>query len=269
VPDDRARTDRISRARRLARDRPDAAELLTFLAALTEYQQSVAERWRAVANASPGARVLRESLDAVWIVSQVPDALSWLERSAPPGLAAAMPGLRRLPGSTWRGRLDDLLSDRNAGSGPHEEAQLFVVEAVLQPVAEQLADIAPVPAGETGTSRCAFCGCHPVVGALREEGQGAKRTLTCALCAREWTYLRVVCTSCGERRFDALPVYTADQFPGARIDTCETCRTYMKTIDVTKDGTAVPIVDDIATVALDLWARERGYHRLRGNVLRA
>ena len=41
-----------------------------------------------------------------------------------------------------------------------------------------------------------------------------------------------------------------------------------ETIDLTKDGLAVPIVDDIATVSLDLWAHERGYERLRPNLLR-
>ena len=39
------------------------------------------------------------------------------------------------------------------------------------------------------------------------------------------------------------------------------------TIDLTKDGLAVPCVDDIASVSLDLWARERGYTRIKDNVL--
>ena len=43
---------------------------------------------------------------------------------------------------------------------------------------------------------------------------------------------------------------------------------YMKTIDLTRDGSACPIADDLATVSLDLWAREHGYHRVRPNLLR-
>ena len=106
-----------------------------------------------------------------------------------------------------------------------------------------------------------------MLGVLREEGHGSKRTLLCGLCLTEWDYLRLVCPACGEREFDALPVFTAEQFPHVRIETCETCRTYLKTIDLTKDGLAVPPVDDIATVSLDVWARERGYVRLRPNLL--
>ena len=44
--------------------------------------------------------------------------------------------------------------------------------------------------------------------------------------------------------------------------------TYVKTIDLTRDGLAVPVVDDLASVTLDLWARERGYQRLYPNLLR-
>ena len=118
------------------------------------------------------------------------------------------------------------------------------------------------------TSRCPFCDSLPVVGGLREAGHGAKRSLLCGLCLSEWDYLRLVCPACGERKFDALPVYTAEQFSGARVEGCDTCRAYLKTIDATKDGLAVPLVDDLATVALDLWARDQGYVRLRPNLLR-
>ena len=41
-----------------------------------------------------------------------------------------------------------------------------------------------------------------------------------------------------------------------RIDACDRCQHSIKTIDLTKDGLAVPCVDDIASVPLDLWARE-------------
>jgi FdhE protein len=80
--------------------------------------------------------------------------------------------------------------------------------------------------------------------------------------------LRVVCPNCGEEAFDRLPVYTAEDFPHVRIDACDTCRRYLKTIDLTKNGLAVPLVDDIASLPLDLWAGERGYRRLRRNLLR-
>ena len=93
----------------------------------------------------------------------------------------------------------------------------------------------------------------------------------CALCLHEWECLRIVCPACGEQDFDKLPVYTAEQFAHVRIDACDRCQHYIKTIDLTRDGLAVPCVDDIASVSLDLWAREHGYTRIktqRSGVLR-
>ena len=115
--------------------------------------------------------------------------------------------------------------------------------------------------------RCPRCAALPVAAVLREEGHGARRSLLCALCLHEWECLRIVCPACGEQDFDKLPVYTAGQFAHVRIDACDRCQHYIKTIDLTRDGLAVPCVDDIASVSLDLWARERGYTRLKSNVL--
>jgi formate dehydrogenase maturation protein FdhE len=69
------------------------------------------------------------------------------------------------------------------------------------------------------------------------------------------------------QRFDALPVFSAEQFPHARIEACDTCWRYLKTIDATRDGRAIPVVDDLATVALDLWASDQGYARVRTNLV--
>ena len=147
-------------------------------------------------------------------------------------------------------------------------AALFVIESLLQAFAEQLVN------GESGAAdagstpmRCPRCAALPVAAVLREEGHGARRSLLCALCLHEWECLRIVCPACGEQDFDKLPVYTAEQFAHVRIDACDRCQHYIKTIDLTKDGLAVPCVDDIASVSLDLWARERGYTRIKSNVL--
>ena len=51
------------------------------------------------------------------------------------------------------------------------------------------------------------------------------------------------------------------------VDACDRCHRYIKTIDLSKDGLAVPCVDDIASLSLDLWARERGYTRIKNHVL--
>jgi formate dehydrogenase maturation protein FdhE len=50
------------------------------------------------------------------------------------------------------------------------------------------------------------------------------------------------------------------------VDACESCHTYLKTIDLSKSGLAVPVVDELATIPLSLWAQEKGYRKLQPNL---
>jgi FdhE protein len=77
----------------------------------------------------------------------------------------------------------------------------------------------------------------------------------------------VLCWNCGEENKDKLPIYKTEQFDAIRVDACDTCRVYLKSVDLTKDGHAVPVVDEIAGVALDIWADENGYSKLEANLL--
>jgi FdhE protein len=147
-----------------------------------------------------------------------------------------------------------------------DPAARFYARVLLQPYAEYLASragIHPTSAGPT----CPFCNARPVAGVLRAEGHGAQRWLVCSLCSTEWQYRRVVCPGCGQENKDKLPIYTGAEFPAARVDACDTCQTYLKSIDLTKDGHAIPIVDEIATVALNVWAEDHDYSKLEANLL--
>lgn len=62
-------------------------------------------------------------------------------------------------------------------------------------------------------------------------------------------------------------VYTAPNFPHVRVEACDTCRHYMKTVDLAKDSQAVPVVDELATIPLNLWAVEQGYNKSQLNLL--
>jgi FdhE protein len=244
---------------------PDAGAFLTFYVSLATYQASLLKKGSGVFFSSP---LFRQRLDTKSILSAIPDLLNWLRLNAPPAISHQVEQLAVVDRVRWKETLENYLE----GTQDDREASLetFVIQVVVQPFAEQLARSELQPGSRLGSSesRCPFCGGAPVVGVLREEGHGAKRTLVCGLCLTEHDYLRVLCPACNEQRFDALPVFTADTFRHVRVEACDTCHTYLKTIDLTKDGTAVPVVDDLASVSLDLWARDRGYQRLRPNLLR-
>ena len=63
------------------------------------------------------------------------------------------------------------------------------------------------------------------------------------------------------------PVFVAEQFPHIRVESCDTCKYYLRSIDLTKDGNAVPLVDDLAAIPLSFWAEENGYRRIQANLL--
>jgi len=198
------------------------------------------DRARQLAALRPAARQALEFLADLTALQQ---SLVSRHPDAPSALAELTEWLRHhAPGS--------LVDGLNATTGPAIE---FLNEVLLQA-------FTPDP--------CPDCPGPPVVALLREAGHGARRSHVCGLCLKESPAARLGCAACGEQRVEALPVYRADDTDPARVDACDTCRVYVKTIDLTKDGGADPIADDLASLPLDLWAREHGYRRLRPNLLR-
>ena len=284
--------ERIARARALAAEHSAAAGILTFYASLAGYQRSLCCRppqsWGpplgGLIRLKPDPTELKpdptdqtpdffQTVDLDGASAAVPDFLAWLQEAAPEPLARAAAAMSRLEREEWRQLMDGCRTQSDDDLRP-DDAMTFVMEAVVQPFTEAAAIAwraggGPKPsAPDVRASRCPICFGRPVVAILREEGHGARRTLLCARCLNEWEFPRVVCPACDEQRFDALPVYTADVFSHVRIDACDSCKRYLKTVDLTKNGLAVPLVDDLASVALDLWAHEQGYRRLRTNLLR-
>jgi formate dehydrogenase maturation protein FdhE len=161
--------------------------------------------------------------------------LGWLAANAPKPIAHCASQLTALP--------------LNPGV---DTVEAFIVEALLQA-------FPPEP--------CPYCEA-PVVSVLREAGHGSRRSQVCGVCFTESAAPRLGCGECGESRMELLPVYRADATEPARLDACDGCKTYVKTIDLTRDASACVIADDLASLPLDLWAREQGYHRVRPNLLR-
>ena len=124
----------------------------------------------------------------------------------------------------------------------------------------------PPKAPAVTQATCPFCGQKPVAAVLRPEGDGGKRFLLCSHCLTEWEFRRLLCPNCGEENHQKLPVYTVEEYPHIRIEACDTCHVYLKSIDLTRNGLAVPEVDELASVSLDLWAKEKGYTKLQPNL---
>lgn len=263
---------RIARAEGLAAVYPATAAMLTFYARLATAQRSLLLKAPAALRTPADAEsALAARIDTRTVAALVPGVLDWLAREAPPAFRDTARLLRADGPDEWRARLDARLGTETESEAAAPSA--FVCDAVLQPFAEAAARalmpapsaVTPVP-GQPATCPC--CGGLPVVGVLRERGHGAGRALVCGRCLSEWAAPRMMCPACGGLEVEALPVFRAGEWPAVRLDACETCRAYLKSVDLTVDGRAISVVDDLASVPLDLWAAEQGFHKGRANLLR-
>lgn len=168
---------------------------------------------------------------------------------------------------------------RKAGFGPEMEsleslaretgvfidALLFVGRALAAPfVAEAARRVGPSAPGAAAEARgrCRICGSPPALAKLRrEDGQ---RVLYCGLCGTGWEFPRLACPWCETPARQALNVLRISEGDPRWIETCESCRGYIKTVDERKlplGETIIPLVEEAATLHLDLLAEKEGYIR--------
>jgi formate dehydrogenase accessory protein FdhE len=275
---------RIRRANELASSYPSSAEGLRYYARVATFQKGVyGEVQKALAD-SPrisSDRPLRDELDFFLLLPKFPGFLSVIQQIAPAPLAQAAATLATKGSAAWQHAIEDFWyrdSDLAAGAEDAEQvhssdqpaaaySDRVLAWVFLQPYAEYLADHREVAIVDGTPSTCPLCGGKPAVGVLRSEGDGAKKSLICMLCAHEWAFRRIYCPACGEEREPQMAYYSAPEIAHVRVDVCDTCHTYLKSIDLTKTGLAVAVVDELATIPLDLWAREHGYEKLQINLL--
>jgi len=261
---------RIRRAGELAKVHPFAAEALRFYERIAQFQKSLYAEVVAECGSKAEPRALgtlRAELDLFILLPRFAPFLSLVEKHAPALLAQAAARLRASGDTRWQEALAGFWRSENGAPAGLDPAESLLAWVFLQPYAEYLADHTLHPPVH-GTPRvCPFCSSQPQVGVLRPEGDGGKRSLICSLCAQEWNYLRLACACCGEEDVQKLAVYSAEQLPHVRVEACDTCRHYIKTVDLTKDGHAVPVVDELATMPLNLWAADHGYTKLHANLL--
>lgn len=270
---------RIARAELLSSRHPYAVEVLTFYGKIAASQKGLYESLPKLWGKQPVAPangLLRSELNLPILVEPFPKFLSVIEAHAPRPLAAEATYLREQGTNAWASTLEAYWKAGLAEweHGEHGDAENtpdplkeFLARAFLQPYAEFVVSSMLPPNLPMTTCRCPRCGSLPLLGILRQEGDGGKRYLQCAFCSLEWEFRRIFCAKCGEERENQLPVYTAEQFPHVRVESCETCKNFLRTVDLTKDGNAVPIVDDLAALPLSFWAEEQGYQRIQGNLL--
>ena len=186
---------RIERAAELPEIFPEAGELLKFYSRISAFQESIFDS---------SAHTGRTDLNAV--ARRLPDLYAVIEthdtryacRMRSELLATGVEGWEVRLRTHWEG----------GSVETYDSAQEFFSRALLQPYAEYLARRGDAPKDGEGT--CPFCAAKPVVGILRPEGEGGKRSLICSMCATEWVFRRSFAPTAAKTDKDKLPVYKAE-----------------------------------------------------------
>ncbi len=149
-------------------------------------------------------------------------------------------------------------------NGDRKASEDYLSRAGLRPYAEVLRARRTAPDRVHRQGHCPACGGPPGIASRRDgsESEGARRLLHCPLCGEQWTVNRIHCPACFEEDPARLPSFQADRHPSVRIEACDTCRRYVKSIDLSADARPIPEVDDLVSLSLDLWAVEQGYTRI-------
>ncbi|MGZ3510238.1 MAG: hypothetical protein ACXWNJ_18010 [Vulcanimicrobiaceae bacterium] len=167
----------------------------------------------------------------------------------------------------------------------------FLARASSAPVLEALGAAAgDACEGPRDDRHCPTCGGVPQLSFFApapEDLVTAHRYLECARCGTSWPYTRMKCAFCGESESAKLQVYSevgtleaeaagrvmkggapeGARFPHIRVDACLSCSRYLLNVDLSRDGRAVPIVDELAAIPLDIYAKERGLRKVLPNLM--
>jgi len=278
---------RRARAVHLLGQTPHAEEILTFYVRLTEVQEGVADHvpvgdWSVLVR-SPDDEFPRLRVEGLPLDQLALPFRDFLSSVGELGTETIKSGAQVLLSRDDDRRLDPLRSALDAWGKTAETEEdgkvdeehvdgednfYFYARAFLEPVITSIAQADSGQPTDWTQNFCFICGGPPQVAVLRDLPDAlGRRSLMCSICATEWRFQRLTCPHCGETEAGKLPVHTAESIAHVRVDACTTCSRYIKTVDLRKDGNAVPLVDELVTVELDIWAQEQGLTKLRANVL--
>jgi FdhE protein len=143
--------------------------------------------------------------------------------------------------------------------GPEGNLLFFFLVQSLKPLLEEQAEKWREAVKEFSWTKefCPFCGGTAGMGEIRGEG---RRFLHCPLCGTEWEYPRMKCPYCRNEDQERLTYFQVEGEPESRVDICQACRHYWKTIDSREmEGPLDFEVEDYLTLHLDHLAQEEGY----------
>jgi FdhE protein len=104
---------------------------------------------------------------------------------------------------------------------------------------------------------CPVCGNLPVISIFESDGE---RFLVCSFCWHKWTVTRLFCPFCENKVSETLHYFFSEEEKEYRVDVCDKCGKYIKNVDARIiDRFVYPPLEQIATLHLDIMAKEKGF----------
>jgi formate dehydrogenase maturation protein FdhE len=265
--DDGPWTARRARAQELRERHPFADELLTLYLALLAVQE---DAWSELRESPP---------EPPWLPRWAADRV--LPAVVQATMAAGPAALREAAsGHLAAGTAEDALAGWLAGA-ELDPVERYLARASLAPILEALGERAgeacAVPDDADEGAVCPRCGGLPQVSCVAATGESlvsGARSLLCARCGSSWSCSRSTCPACGESGEARLTTHAErwgsdapPLFPHLRIAGCETCRRYLIEVDLERDPRAVPEVDELVALPLDLHAADQGLTKVTPNLM--
>jgi FdhE protein len=156
----------------------------------------------------------------------------------------------------------EYVSELSKKLGVKEDVLLFLSRNSIMPIYEAYAKELSnyVDQERWWKGYCPICGSEPFMAEMKEEGA---RFLVCSSCGYEWRFSRLKCPFCENGDHEKLRYfYTEKEGKVYRIDVCEKCKRYIKTVDTNElDADVIPLIEDAGSLYLDVLAHQEGYSR--------
>lgn len=129
----------------------------------------------------------------------------------------------------------------------------YSIQPALNLSAEQLSTYLD-PDNPIEKGYCPICGSFPGLSTLEGEGQ---RFQYCHFCWLKWPSKRLCCPFCENQDSRSLHYFYSESEIGYRVDVCDKCKKYIKTIDLRKIRHPLyPPLEQVTTLHLDMKAKE-------------
>ncbi|MDH4222030.1 MAG: formate dehydrogenase accessory protein FdhE [candidate division Zixibacteria bacterium] len=168
--------------------------------------------------------------------------------------------VKKVYNSDWN-YLDNLAKK----TGVEKEELYFLGLELGKPVYELYAEVLKdkLDLDNWGKGFCPVCGSPAALSYLRKED--GKRILWCQFCETQWSFMRLKCPFCSNEDQKSLRYFFTEEKDFYRVDVCDKCKSYIKTIDQRK----MPHPNELSlyresmqTLFLDLLAERDGYSSL-------